>query len=188
MNKTVNLVKSLLTAVLLLIAVGASAQELKTLPYAAMWKTGLDEWQVNDLKYHSKTWKWKAAGVATITDSKRENNDWLISPAIDCKGVKRLKVAFKAGWNKAQSSNVELYYSLNYEGNQEEADWVLIEEKIIPDSHPYGFKTAAYLPCNFKVKVDAPKVHFAIRYTRHNAAEDVQNEIRVRNFKVTGKK
>jgi Tfp pilus assembly protein PilV len=163
------------------------AQDAKTLPYKANWETDLEDWTVVDNKYNSKTWDWRAAGVAFITDSKRANDDWLISPAIDCSGKGAKKVSFSAGWNKAQSSNIALYYSTNYEGDQSAAEWVLVEEKIIPDSQPFGFKTAVYIPISVKVKVSAPKVHFAIRYMPHNEAEDSQNEIRIRNFKVTGK-
>lgn len=178
----------LLVSGLLLLTESAFSQDAKPLPYQAAWSTDLEEWEVVDNKYESKTWKWRAEGVIHITDSKRKNDDWLISPAIDCSGKGNKKVSFKAGWNKAQSSNIALYYSLNYEGDQEAAEWIMLEEKIIPDSHAYGFKNAAYVPIVSKVKINAPKVHFAIRYMPHNEAEDVQNEVRIRNFKITGKK
>lgn len=188
MKKNALLIKTIAIGCMIMMYASVSAQDVQPLPFVANWTTDLEEWEVVDNKYESKTWKWKAAGVATITDSKRKNDDWLISPAIDCSGKGTKKVSFKAGWNKAQSSNVALYYSLNYEGDQEAAEWILVEEKIIPDSHAYGFKTAAYVPIISKVKINAPKVHFAIRYMPHNEAEDVQNEVRIRNFKVTGKK
>ncbi len=186
MEILLKLKKSFIAVCLFILTTTAMAQQ--AIPYTANWETDLHEWTVIDNKYESKTWNWKAAGVATITDSKRENDDWLISPAINCSGTKNIKVAFKAGWNKAQSSNISLYYSTDFSGDQAAANWTLVEEKIIPDSHPYGFKTAGFIPCNFKIKVNAQKVHFAIRYSKHNVPEDVQNEIRVSNFKITGKK
>ena len=177
---------------LLLVAFGllanlANAQAPMELPYKAGWTTDLEGWQVVDNKYASKTWKWKTAETLTITDSKRANDDWLISPAIDCSGKGSKKVVFNTGWNKAQSSNITLYYSVNYTGDVEQADWVLLDENIIPDTHPFGFKSASYMLYSKKLKLNAPKVHFAIRYQAHNDAGESQNEIRIRRFKVIGK-
>lgn len=171
----------------LMLSVNAMAQDAKTLPYKATWATDLEDWQVIDNKYKSKTWQWKAAETLTITDSKRANDDWLISPAINCSGKGAKKVMLNAGWNKAQSSNISLYYSTNFEGNVEAAEWTLVEENIISDSHPFGFKSAAYLMYSKKIKFNAPKVHFAIRYQAHNEAGERQNEIRIRRFKVLGR-
>ncbi|WP_430812244.1 MULTISPECIES: choice-of-anchor J domain-containing protein [unclassified Carboxylicivirga] len=171
----------------LVMTINAMAQDAKTLPYKAAWATDLEDWQVIDNKYQSKTWQWKSAETLTITDSKRANDDWLISPAINCSGKGAKKVWLNAAWNKAQSSNISLYYSTNFEGNVEAAEWILIEENIIPDSHPFGFKWAAYYTYSKKLKFSAPKVHFAIRYQPHNEAGERQNEIRIRRFKVLGK-
>lgn len=180
--------KVLVVGCLLLLTTAMKAQEIKSRPYQTQWATDLEEWQVVDHKYQTKTWKWNAAETLTITDSKRANDDWLISPAIDFSGKGTKKVMLSAAWNKAQSSNIALYYSLNYDGDQEGAEWVLVEEKIIPDGHPYGFKSAAYFLFSQKLKVTAPKVHFAIRYMPHNEVGESQNEIRIRRFKVIGKK
>ncbi len=188
MNKRIKMRCGLLVVCFLVMASVAIAQEVKSLPYLAGWTTDLEDWHVADRQYTSKTWMWKAASTATITDSKKENDDWLISPALDCSGKAPKKITFKAAWNKAQSSNIALYYSLNYEGDQAAAEWVLVEEKIIPDSQPYGFKTDVFMPFSAKLKMDAPKVHFAIRYVKHNQSEEVQNEIRIKHFKVTSKK
>ncbi|TRX66420.1 choice-of-anchor J domain-containing protein [Carboxylicivirga sp. M1479] len=168
-------------------SINTLAQEAKNLPYKAAWATDLEDWHVVDNKYQSKTWNWKAAEIVSITDSKKANDDWLISPVINCSGKGTKKVVLNAGWNKAQSSNVSLYYSLNYNGDVAAADWTLVDENIIPDSHPYGFKSAAYWAYSQKLKINANKVHFAIRYQSYRQAGEKQNEIRIRRFKVQGK-
>jgi len=173
---------------MLLLASNAFAQTVKSIPYKAAWETDMEDWQVVDNKMQSKTWQWKAAQTIQITDSRKANDDWLISPALDFSGKGAKKVFLSAGWNKAQSSNIALYYSLNYTGNQETAEWVLVEDKMIPDNHPYGFKSASYFLISNKINLTAPQVHFAIRYTPHNEAGlEGQNEIRIRRFKVIGK-
>jgi len=67
--------KVLVVGCLLLLTTVMEAQEIKSRPYQAQWTTDLEEWQVVDNKYQTKTWKWKAAETLTITDSKRANDD-----------------------------------------------------------------------------------------------------------------
>ncbi|SHF97282.1 hypothetical protein SAMN05444274_1165 [Mariniphaga anaerophila] len=179
--------KLVLAVCIMAMSTSIFAQKPQNVPYKAGWETDFEDWQVVDVKYQSKTWRWKASETVTITDSKKENDDWLISPAINCSGKKSLKVTFNAGWNKAQSSNIGLYCALNYDGNFDTAEWILVEDNIIPDSHPYGFKSDDYLRYSKNVKVSGKEIHFAIRYHSNNSPEDVQNEIRIRRFKVAGK-
>lgn len=154
------------------------------LPYSAAWALDLEDWTVVDNKYTSKTWAFRATGTANITDSKRENDDWLISPTIICNGDKKKEVSLKAGWDDAKSSNISLYYSTDYAGDVSAATWIPIAEDIIPSDHIFGFAGSKLYSASYQIDLNASKVHFAIHYAPFEAAIDVQNEIRVKGFNV----
>jgi hypothetical protein len=155
------------------------------LPYSAAWADDLEDWTVVSNKHASKEWAYKAAGTVFMTDGKREQDDWLISPVIVCSGSNQKMISFKAGWKSAQSSNITLYYSTNYAGDQSTADWNEIEANIIPGSHGYGFSGSSLYNFSKTIDLEADAVTFAIKYAAVTGTfDDSQNEIRVKNFKV----
>lgn len=154
------------------------------LPYTAAWSADLEDWTIVDKKYTSKTWGWKSSGTAKATDSKKENDDWLISPTIICTGSEQKEISFKAGWNGAKSSNISLYYATDYTGDQSTATWQLLVANIIPTDHAYGFASAAQLSFSHIMDLDNASVNFAIHYAPFGPAEGSQNEIRVKTFKI----
>jgi hypothetical protein len=172
---------------------------IKLIPYATSWEYTMDDWTVFDLVDNSKTWAHKdnadtdgtplPTGTCFITDSKKEQGDWLVSPVIDCSGNFQKEVKVTAGWQSQQSSNISLYYSTNYVGDQATATWETIGTNIIPETHDYGFATAKLITLSFPIDLIAPTAHFAIVYGPFKAPivddPDIkQNEIRVKDFTV----
>ncbi len=156
------------------------------LPYSAAWATDLEDWKAISNKHASKEWAYRAAATAFMTDGKTEQDDWLISPAIRCSGSKQKQVSFKAGWNVQPSSNISLYYSTDFTGDQSAATWKEIVLNVIPDNHPFGLGVSKMIALAYIVDVDAPKVYFALKYAAYKPVDDNvnQNEIRVYGFNV----
>jgi hypothetical protein len=182
-----------------------SAQE--SLPFENTWATDLSGWQTVSLKGSSE-WAWKSEGTLQIGDGKKEQNDWLISPAINLSSENSKELFFKAGWKDAKSSNLSVYYSTNYnEGGTKadinNADWTVIEEDIIkmddaadPDSPDYdpataqapGYSSTAIRTCKYTITEKANKVYFAFKYAKVGDPEGSQNQVRVKSLKVTENK
>ncbi len=160
---------------------GTSKNSKHPLPYSAIWKAGLEDWAVADSLYSSKTWGWKAEGLAFISDSKQANNDWLISPPIDADGANPKNIILDARWKGAKSSNVSLYYTTS---SLSEWNWVEVAKDIIPESHGFGFAETYKLEQIFKVDVVADSIRFALHYAPFLSPEGTQNEIRIYGFKV----
>ncbi len=154
------------------------------LPYTAAWATDLEDWTVVSNVHTTKVWAYKAAGTTFITDGKREQDDWLISPTIVCSSSKQKEISFLAGWKEFQSSNISLYYSTDYAGDQSAATWIKISENIIPETHGFGFATASLYSYSHTMDLQADAVTFAIQYAPFKPYGDSQNEIRVKNFKI----
>ncbi|MBI9063651.1 MAG: T9SS type A sorting domain-containing protein [Marinilabiliaceae bacterium] len=172
---------------------------IKLIPYGAGWEYTLDDWNIENLAGSAKTWEHKDKfdtnkdpvpnSVVFITDSKSDQDDWLISPAIKCSDVFQKEVVFKAAWKNQQSSNISVHYSTDYAGDKATASWTTLGSDVIPESHAFGFSTSDYISLSFPTDVLAPKVYFAISYGPFKAPitddPDIsQNEIRVMDFKV----
>ncbi|SHF97313.1 Por secretion system C-terminal sorting domain-containing protein [Mariniphaga anaerophila] len=154
------------------------------LPYVAAWASDLEDWTVEDRGTIGRVWKWNRSSTVSITDSKKENNGWLISPAISCASSSPKVISFNAGWNNAQSSNISLYYSVDYDGDFESATWVQVDENIIPEAHEFGLGVSSMYSYSKTIELEAAVAHFAIQYAPFGEAGDSQNEIRVNNFTV----
>ncbi|TRX66419.1 T9SS type A sorting domain-containing protein [Carboxylicivirga sp. M1479] len=154
------------------------------LPYTAAWTDDLEDWTVVSHKHASKEWTYKSGGTAFMTDGKQDQDDWLISPTIVCSGSLQKEISFKAGWKSFQSSNISLYYSLDYAGVQEDATWIPITEELIPTTHGFGFATDLLYNYSHVMDLDQAAVTFGIHYAPFGAYGDSQNETRIKNFKV----
>ncbi|WP_430812245.1 MULTISPECIES: choice-of-anchor J domain-containing protein [unclassified Carboxylicivirga] len=154
------------------------------LPYAAAWANDLEDWTVVSNVHATKEWAYKAAATVFMTDGKRDQDDWLISPKVICSSSKQKQISFLAGWKNFQSSNISLYYSTDYDGDQAAATWIKISENIIPDTHGFGFATSLLYSYSHTMDLQADAVTFAIQYAPYKAYGDSQNEIRIKNFKV----
>lgn len=158
----------------------------KALPYSCNWENGESfGWTTVDSLYESKTWTLlPGKSYVAISDSQTDNNDWFISPYIDCSKTESVDVKIDLGWYKAKSSNVSLYYSTNYVEGEEGAQWTLIKENVIPQEHGFGTSSALRYKSTTNVKLNNKKVSFAIKYHKFGEFEEFQNNIRVHGFKV----
>lgn len=154
------------------------------LPYSAAWASDLEDWTAVSNMHTTKVWAYKAAATAFITDGKREQDDWLISPAVICRGSDKKEVSFKAGWKNALSSNISLSYATDFSGDPATATWTPVASNIIPATQAPGFATDLMASFSYVLEIEAPEVFFAIHYAKAGDFGDSQNEIRIKNFKV----
>ena len=111
---------------------------------------------------------------------------WIISPELDFSGAADKYISFLCGKEKAdqQSSNIDLLYSTDYEGDAAAATWTTIRSKLIAATQE-GLNELTMTQIEEKINLDAPKAVLAIRASKDGAAGAKQTKIRVKNFAVT---
>lgn len=140
----------------------------------------------------NKTSRKVAVNVVEWTDNKQSktvvNTAWFISPKIDFSASGAKFVSFFCGREKVDqlSSNLELLYSTNYEGDYKTATWNSLQTNLIPAGQ-FGLNetTMAYIVQGLDLQSNA--VTFAIKATKdeNGSAGASQAKLRIRKFGVT---
>ncbi|MGL5786040.1 MAG: T9SS type A sorting domain-containing protein [Bacteroidales bacterium] len=113
----------------------------------------------------------------------KEQTSWLISPAFDLSDKMDKIVTFKTG-KVNSSSNISLFYSLNYNGDVKTATWNPIAENVIPIEQS-GIGTSKMITVEKTIPVKETKVVFGIKAHNSNIGADVeQAKIRVTAFEI----
>jgi hypothetical protein len=168
------------------------AQE--TLPYTSAWSTEtngtawdpVQDWTMFDYLGGNDGWQWREDGVVVNDDKRMDNDDWLVSPAINCHGEEDKEVIFRVAWDRALTSNFTLYYSTDYAGDPKAANWTLVAANIIESDQPMGLSTASYVEKKFAFTINHAAVHFAFQYApiTPGTYEGSSNRARVKDFVV----
>lgn len=135
-------------------------------PFTAQSIKGTQAWRV-DTKY-------KNASMSGFQDeASHENEDWLVSPAMNLSNTKSGYVSFSHTWNKGDVSKMKneitVWFTSNYAGDVASATW---EQSTIP-TYPTGADWT-YVPSG-EIKIPAsmlgkPNVRFALKYTCTDAS------------------
>lgn len=135
-------------------------------PFTAQSVKGSQSWRVNT--------QYKNASMSGFQDgASHENEDWLISPAMNLTDTKAGFVTFSHTWNKGDvskmKSEITIWFTTNYTGDASTTQW---EQAPIPN-YPAGTDWT-YVPSG-EVKFPAsvlgkPNVRFAFKYICSNAS------------------
>lgn len=116
----------------------------------------------------------------------KEYTSWLISPAIDCSSEGENIVSFRTNKENLTnvSSNISLFYSLDYTGDVSSATWIPLAENVIP-ADAAGLAPEKMTLVERALNMKESKVYFGIK--AHNSglpAGTKQAKIRVTEFEI----
>jgi hypothetical protein len=132
----------------------------------------------------TQVWKFKSPYGADITGYENSvnnaNEDWLISPAMDFTGKTNLTLTFEHAINKGVVANMPteqtLWFSDNYSGDLNTADWVQVTIATYPAGNSWAFsQTVNSVPASFEGETN---VVFAFKYicgTSSSAEWEIKN-------------
>lgn len=127
-----------------------------------------------------------------FTDNKQPSSNmatsWIVTPALDFSVIGDKYISLRCGKeNKDQcSSNLDLLYSTNYEGDVATAEWNTIRAHLIP-ADTAGLNDMTMLKIEEKINITASKVVIAIRAAKdpQGTTGTKQTKIRVKDLAVT---
>lgn len=128
------------------------------------------------------------ANTMEFGDGRQEKvyTSWLISPSFDFSGEGDKIVSFKAGKEKVAnaSSNISIFYSLDYTGDVNTATWVPVAENVIPEEQQ-GIGSSAMATIEQTIPSKATNIVFGIKaHDSQIPAGTTQTKIRVTAFKI----
>ena len=115
----------------------------------------------------------KCARIYT-NNSLEENDDWLISPTFTTDSIAKIRISFDY-WHYGNNLTPEFYYSTNYTGDFENADWTKIN---------YSFAINEWTWKNIYFDLNVPEDTFAFAFHYRSGVGD-DNKIQIDNFSIT---
>ncbi len=126
--------------------------------------TGAQVWQL-DTQYGNPGNCAKMSGYA---GSNNENEDWLISPAIDLSNETSAMLSFQTASSTHSGNNIEVKISTNYAGgNPYDATWTNISAVLDTSSQSYNWTNSGSIDISSFV---GGNVFVAFKYTSTNSA------------------
>lgn len=149
-------------------------------PFTAVNVKGAQEWNINT-KFSNAS----MSGFVSADQRSYENEDWLVSPAMDLTNAQSVKVNFEHTWNKGDiakmKEEITIHVTTNYTGDPKTTQWTQVTIPNYPVGSTWDYVASGDVVFPAEV-LGQSNVRFALKYTCTDASS---GNWQIKNLKTT---